>query len=152
MDISFGVVTGAIGMITGVAGSVMGYTALRHSKKIKIGDRRVEAGQLRNKTLQNIRILQKLITQAVGTKKVTLAARNIEISSGMIHFEAQAESDRSTIRELSKLLPDVKDTLKAFSRVQLEDLLVSLDEVNGKVCEMIADYELSLMNDKSSVK
>ena len=146
------IVTGSIGAITGIAGSIMGYIAYRRSNEIKKSDRRLDLHRLRNAAHITDTELSDILSRALLSRQSILNARGLFHSSMMERYRTEFEKDSERTRELSTQIPPEDVDYNSMSLQELEQEWVRLDRTKGRIDDLISKYRASIQRDDEDVK
>ena len=141
------IVTGTLGAVTGIVGSIMGYIAYRRSNEIKKSDRRIVLHQLRNEVQIAITELSALLPEALKSRKAILNARGLLHSSIMREFSLEHKKDAQLAEELSMQFPPETVQFDRMSLQEIEQELVKLDRTKGRINALLSKYRISLQKD-----
>ena len=87
------IVTGIIGVLTSIAGSLMGYIAYRRSNEIKNSDRRLTLHKLRNDSHFAATKLLDLLPKALKLRQLELNRRGMFQSGAMLRYTEEHARD-----------------------------------------------------------
>lgn len=142
------IVTGIIGALTGIAGSIMGYIAYRRSNEIKKSDRHLDVHKLRNAVDSAARRLHELLTEALNSRKLVLHARGLLGSEPERRFKGEHMKDLDRAKELSSQIPPEDTNYDSRSQKQLEQELVRLDRIKIEIDKIRVRYQDSIQQDQ----
>lgn len=145
-------VTGIIGALTGIAGSVMGYIAYRRSNEIKKSDRRVDVHKERNQVHRAGEGLAELLSKALNSRRQALALAG-RLNSGLeMRYTDEHTKDSGRAKELSSQIPPEGTNYNSMSLKQLEKELVRLDRIKIEIYDLRAKYQDSIQQDQRSIE
>lgn len=143
-----GMWTGIVGALTGIAGSIMGYVAYRHSKEVRVSDRRLELDKLRNAAHVAAVSLRELLPKALQSRKGALNTRGLLNSSLMQRFQEQHDQDRARAAELAEMVPDTNANFDVLSANELENKIIELDRIKGWIDDLRGTYQAAIAEDE----
>ncbi|WP_303903038.1 hypothetical protein [Thiohalomonas denitrificans] len=143
-----GMWTGIIGALTGVAGSIMGFVAYRHSREVREADRRLELDKLRNAAHVAAVSLVDLLPRALQSRKAVLNARGMLHSGLMQRFQEQYERDLKRATELAGMVPNTQAAFGSLSVSALEKQIIELDRTKGWIDELLNTYQTAVAEDE----
>lgn len=142
-----GIITGAIGAFTGIAGAALGYISYRRTGKIKALDLRLELRKTVNELRSTLESLAPLLQSARVSHRSVLSARGLSRSSAMDVWEAELEKDRKSIGILTSAVPDPSSSFDDLAYSALEAKLVEVHATQLKVSGLAEKYCASLASD-----
>lgn len=142
-----GVVTGAIGTITGVAGAIMGYISLRHSKQLKALDLRLELRKAGSDLRAAIQDLPALLELAKRSRERVAAATGMLKSGALQQWTNAWEEDLTAVRALKGELPQADADYVNETPQELESKLVAVHAMTSRANRLRDKYRERLAAD-----
>ncbi len=128
----FGVVSGGVGTVTGIAGAILGYVAYRRSEALKALDLRLELRKAEKDLRRLIEELPSLLQEARGSRAAVLAALGLSNSGTWEAFRGRWESDVKKAEAMASALPKETNDYRGVAHEVLETRLVDVhDEQRG---------------------
>ncbi len=140
--------TGFVGTLTGISGSIMGFIAYRRSNFHKLSDRRVEVYKLRNNTETACSALLELISKALASRRWTFNNHGALNSSMYQLYEKENSKDSSRAKELLSVVPTDDSIYDQMQLLELEREIVNLDKIKVEVDSLASKYQESIKEDR----
>src|SRR5450631_1535666 len=112
--------TGVVGMLTGVAGAVMGYVGYRRSVKVKALDLRLELKKAENELRYTASALPKLLEYAKQSHERVSAAIGLYKSGAMQAWHSEWDNDLALVASLLPRVPAADADYSKLSDPELE--------------------------------
>jgi hypothetical protein len=142
-----GAIAGVIGAITGIAGVVLAFFALRRTGQLKALDLRLELRRTEATLQSEILSLIPLLERA-KTSRTHLAAAQGSYHSGAIkHWLSEWGTDLVEASSLAEGASLLDADCTAFSQAQLEARLITIHKLQGQVSRLSGKYRDSLAVD-----
>lgn len=132
--------TGYVGVVTGVAGMVMGFRGFRRSNQIKALDLRLELRKGLGDAHLALSTLRELIDYADRSRQAVLAATGMLRSGNQVVWEQAVAADRATIDTLASSLRDEAADYTELSAEQLESEIVSAHRIRTELDGLVTRY------------
>lgn len=142
-----GVMSGIVGMLTGISGAVMGYIAYRRSNQIKALDMRLALRKDLEEVREAVTTLRELMSSAEGSRRATLAARGLYKSGNMVVWERTLEADRAEVAKITAAILSEGTDFAALSEAQLETELVAVHKIKTGLSKLVEKYRGELAAD-----
>ena len=141
--------TGIVGAITGISGSIMGYIAFRRSNIHKLSDRRVELCKLRNSTETACSELLELMSKALTSRLWTLNNHGALNSSTHQIYAEDHSVDLAKADDLSSKVPSEDTFYTPMKLLELEREIVKLDRIKVEIDSLNGKYQESISEDRN---
>ena len=128
-----GIVTGAIGSATGIAGAILGYLGYKKSKQIKALDLRIESKRAVTDTIVDFEKLREQMKKGNESRKAVAAAMGFFSSSAMNQWKEEFASDQKAVRVLTKELPYENSNYDDLDEKGLENKLIESHRIQRKI-------------------
>ena len=140
--------TSYVAIVTGIAGSIMGYIAYRRSNENKKSDRRPDLHKLRNDLHFAARKLLEIFPQALQSRRSALNARGLLNSSITWNYTNEHSEDVKRAKELSSQIPPADTNYESITLQQLEQEWVRLDRIKSEIDDLRGKYQDSIQQDR----
>lgn len=147
-----GAIAGAAGAITGIAGVLISVYSYRRVSAIKALDLRIEARRCYNDAALLLESVTELKERAEGSRKVYAAAAGIYKSGAMEKWEQQWVADQQSIAVLKAKLDAVGKDYQQLRPSQIEDKLVEIHRLTGRLKGLHEKYTGELAWDETRTK
>ena len=132
--------TSYVGMITGIAGAIMGFVSIRKVKQIKALDLRIEL----KRAVANInsdfkKLLEQMIEGDKSRMAVSSAIRMLK-SGNTKKWKDELEADQAAAKDLEKELPNEKANYDHLDPKGLEDKLIEAHKIHRKISNLSEKY------------
>lgn len=145
-----GALTGVIGTIAGIAGSVMGYFSLRRTGEIKALELRLELVKAATDVFQKIDSVGDLLARAKKSRDAVAAATGMYHSGARQVWLRQFEADHESLNSINESFDELNVDFSSFSLRELErsisklyGLRTFLDGIAQRNAQLIAEDDLS---------
>lgn len=142
-----GMISGAIGAITGIAGAIMGYISYQKTNSMKTLDLRLELRRTATQLLADLAQLKDLIDYADKSRTAVAAATGMLHSGQMVIGNQGIAADKKKVMELDATAPKAKDEYQALTERELESKLVDVHRLQISAIELINKYEAEVAKD-----
>lgn len=152
-SLSYAEVTGTIGSITGIAGTIMGYISYRRSGQMKALDLRLELRRKANELRTVVQNLPSLLAHAKQSRTRVASAAGQLKSGSLEQWLANWDTDISTANSLELEVPNPSSDFADLKHRELEARLVNVHSVYLKATQLSEKYNGALaMDDKKRVE
>jgi len=118
--------TSYVGMVTGIAGAIMGCVSYRRSNSIKSLDLRLELRKAINEVEIRIPQIEKLIKDANKLRKKVASKTRGLYSGMMVKWEEEVEADKNKLAQLSESVPKSEENYDKLNLQELESKLIEV--------------------------
>lgn len=144
--------TGYVGMVTGIAGTIMGYVSYRRSNSLKSLDLRIELRKSINVVESNLQHLEKLIEDANRSREAVASATGEFKSGKMERWKKQVGEDKNMVKQLFQNVPSADKSYDALTPKELESTLVEVHRLQVQIDELRNKYEIAVRADDEERK
>lgn len=142
-----GAAAGIVGMVTGISGAIMGYVAYRRSNQIKALDLRLALRKDLGEARESITTVRDLMVSAAGSRRATLAARQLGRSGAMDAWEQALEADRAEVTKIAAAIPHEGTDFSAMSEKQLESEIIAAHKLKTSLSTLVEKYRSEVAAD-----
>ncbi len=135
-----------VAMVTGAAGTLMGFVAYRRTGKYKVLDLRLELRKAEAEARSEGTALAKLITDAKASRLAVFGAVGLGRSGGSQVWQAQCDEDEAALSCLMAFIPKEPCDYAGVSDSVLESRLVEAHRVLTE-CKLLREKYLGTMSD-----
>lgn len=139
--------TGYVGVITGVAGAIMGYVSYRRSNEIRSLDLRIELKRALVEAHSACCSLQDKMVTANNSKMAVAAAIGMLGSGAMQNWNNAYASDQDALKQLANDLPAENSSFEGLSLKSLEAKLVKVHRTSVELDSISQKYSDALVRD-----
>jgi len=139
--------TSYVGMVTGIAGAIMGFISYRKVNSFKSLDLRLELRKSVNDLRQKYKQLNDLMIYANKSRRAVFSATGNLRSGRMKLWEQQVEEDTNSLTEMEKQFPEAVETFNTLSTEELEAKLVEIHNIQGSLLSLIERYTTEIESD-----
>lgn len=132
--------TGYVGVVTGVAGMVMGFRGYQRSNQIKALDLRLELRKGLGDSHLALSSLRDLIDYADRSRQAVLAATGMIRSGNQVAWEQAVAADRARIDTLASSLRSEVADYAELSAEQIESEIVSAHRIRTELDALVTRY------------
>jgi hypothetical protein len=136
-----------VGVVTGIAGAVMGYVSLRRGARLKALELRLELRKSEADTRLALENLPGLFEKAENSRLKVAAATGRYSSGATEQWRRDLEADRSVAKALQATLPPAPNDYTSLTHTELEAKLVELHSLRSKVMRLSEKYQAELAAD-----
>ena len=144
-----GAIAGAVGAVTGIAGSIMGYISYRRSGQLKALDLRLELRKSISDLSDELQELRGLLAHAKKSRVAVAAATGRTGSGAMQHWLAKFETDEKSIEPLAQAASKLNVDFSKSSHGELEAKLVEVHSQKATVTRLRLKYESTITDDNN---
>jgi len=135
-------------MITGIAGSVMGYVSILRTRGMKALDLRLELRKAESDVRAISSELPALLIKA-DRKRKAVAALDGSINSGaMSMWENELAADNLKVKSLLSKIPDAQSDYRKLRPHDLEPRIIAIHDLRAEVNRMYDKYTSALAKDE----
>lgn len=135
------------GVITGIAGAIMGYVSYRRSNSFKSLDLRMELKKAVNTTQSGLQGLEKLIEYAFRSRRAVASAKGT-LRSGMTErWAKEIEEDTHTVKLLFQNARAADENYDELTPKELESRLVEVHRLQVQIDQLRSKYEAAVRAD-----
>jgi hypothetical protein len=148
----FGVVTGGLGAVTGIAGFILGYVAYRRSEELKALDLRLELRNGEADLRGTVEELPALLRHARASRAEVLGAMGLSDSGALQSFVAAWEEDLKTAGAMVVSLPKEANDYQGVGHRDLETGLVEVHVQQRRAGALRDKYQEHLARDEKQAQ
>jgi hypothetical protein len=139
--------TSYVGMVTGIAGAVMGLLAYRRTTRIKALDLRLELRRAEGDLIATLEKLDKLIPYANQSRERVAAASGGLDSGAMVQWKLELDVDLKKLEDFKAQQPSKDANHSGLKPEELESKLVAVHRLQGLTNALKSKYESALAAD-----
>jgi len=141
-----------VGMVSGIAGAVMGYISLRRTSAIKALDLRLELRKAVNAIEFDLSRLPELMDKAHRSRQAVAAATGRARSGVVKLWDNELGEDKSRLGSLTERAPSSTQIYNDLTPAELEDELVAAHKLQGEIDGLKNKYKAALSSDDEERK
>jgi hypothetical protein len=143
----WGVITGAVGMVTGIYGAIIGHLGYRQSHRNKLRDLRMQLRKDVDAFNATLAELPKVMLAAKQSHIRVLAARGLGRSGNEQAFTTEWDQDEAATKVLVRQFAELGLNYSALSPIELERGLGDLNRLSLEGVRILEKYRAVFLDD-----
>lgn len=144
--------TSYVGMVTGIAGAIMGCVSYRRINSMKSLDLRLELKKAINEVEIRIPQIEKLIEDTNKSRKAVASRTGRFYSGRMKRWEGEVKADKNKLAQLSESAPRSEENYDKLNPQELESKLIEVHKYQAQLKELKDKYDAAIRSDDEERK